>query len=119
MDAGPFRDVWTAVQPDLSSLKSTLAEGDRVFRGASGKMPQAQYAAALGEAIRGLVARYPPTAKPATFRVLDSPMVAWIWIGGLIVFGGGLICLWPAADRARRRATAGYAARVARDLGRA
>ena len=119
MDAGPFRDIWTAVQPDLSSLKTQLAQGDKVFRDASGKMPAAAYGAALGEAIRGLVGRYPPTAKPATFRVLASPLVAWIWTGGLIVFAGGLICLWPAPDLARRRATAGYAARVARELGRA
>ena len=46
-------------------------------------------------------------------------MVAWIWIGGIIVFGGGLIALWPAPRHARRRATAGYAARVAQELGRA
>jgi len=45
--------------------------------------------------------------------------VAWIWIGGLIVFAGGLIALWPAPDAARGRARAGYAARVAQDLDRA
>jgi cytochrome c-type biogenesis protein CcmF len=45
--------------------------------------------------------------------------VTWIWLGGLIVFAGGLIALWPAPDAGRRRVTAGYAARVARELGRA
>ncbi len=38
-------------------------------------------------------------------------MVAWIWLGSLLVFLGGLICIWPTADLAHRRATAGYAAR--------
>jgi cytochrome c-type biogenesis protein CcmF len=65
------------------------------------------------------VRSYPRTAPPATVRFIVSPMVAWIWMGGLIVAGGGLICLWPAPDLARRRVTAGYAARVARELGRA
>jgi cytochrome c biogenesis factor len=46
-------------------------------------------------------------------------MVAWIWIGALITFGGGIIALWPAPDAARRRASARAAARVAQDLGRA
>ena len=46
--------------------------------------------------------------------------MTWIWIGGLIVFAGGLIALWPAPDAARApRRAAGYAARVARELGRA
>ena len=44
-------------------------------------------------------------------------MVTWIWLGALLVFLGGLICIWPTADLAHRRATAGYAARVARELG--
>ena len=45
--------------------------------------------------------------------------MAWIWLGGLIVFAGGLIALWPAPDAARGRVRAGYAARVAQDLDRA
>jgi cytochrome c-type biogenesis protein CcmF len=81
-------------------------------------VPQ-DYAQALGIAVNGLVDRYTRTAPPATFRLIVSPMVAWIWLGALVVFAGGLVCLWPSADLARRRATAGYAARVARELGRA
>jgi cytochrome c-type biogenesis protein CcmF len=55
----------------------------------------------------------------ATFRVLISPMVTWVWVGALMVFGGGIICLWPAPRTAPSRATAAYASRVARELGRA
>ena len=51
--------------------------------------------------------------------MIASPLVAWIWIGGLVVFAGGLIALWPTADAASRRVRARYAARVARELGRA
>jgi cytochrome c-type biogenesis protein CcmF len=62
---------------------------------------------------------YQNDPPPATFRIISSPLVMWIWLGGLITISGGLIALWPAPDAARRRATAGLKARVAQDLGRA
>jgi cytochrome c-type biogenesis protein CcmF len=119
MDAGVRRDVWTAVQPDTSQLMPIVKKGDEVFRAAMTKMPPEQFRASLGQAIRGLVDNYPASAPPATFRLIVSPLVAWIWLGSLCVIFGGLICLWPAPDLAHRRARAGYAARVARELGRA
>jgi cytochrome c-type biogenesis protein CcmF len=111
--------VWSAVTPNLDPTLKTVKIGDATFRDAQGKLPQAQYDQALGTAINGLVTNYRRNAPPATFRLIVSPMVTWIWLGGIMVFLGGLICLWPAGDLARRRATAGYAARVARELGRA
>jgi cytochrome c-type biogenesis protein CcmF len=119
MKAGLGRDVWSAVTPNLDPTLKTVKIGDATFRGAQGKLPQAQYDQALGTAISGLVSNYRKNAPPATFRLIVSPMVTWIWLGGIMVFLGGLICLWPTGDLARRRATAGYAARVARELGRA
>ena len=67
----------------------------------------------------GLRASYARNPPPATFRVIVSPLVTWIWLGALIVFPGGLIALWPAPRARRGRCAAGYAARVARELGRA
>jgi cytochrome c-type biogenesis protein CcmF len=119
MDAGPLRDVWTAVQPDTGPLQKIVREGDQRLRAAADDLTPAQFGEFTGRAVAGLVRSYPRTAPPATFRLIVSPMVAWIWTGGLIVAIGGLICLWPAPDLARRRVTAGYAARVARELGRA
>ncbi|WCB93033.1 Cytochrome c-type biogenesis protein CcmF [Baekduia alba] len=119
MMAGVGRDVWSAVTPDLDPTLATVKQGDAVFKGAQGKMDQQEYSTALGTAIRGLTDNYAKSAPPATFRLIVSPLVAWVWIGGLMVFLGGLICIWPTPDLAHRRATAGYAARVARDLGRA
>jgi cytochrome c-type biogenesis protein CcmF len=119
MMAGFGRDVWSAVTPDLDPTLKTVKTGDKVFKDAFGKMDAQQYSTALGTAIRELTATYARSAPPATFRLIVSPLVAWIWIGGIFVFVGGLICIWPTADLAHRRATAGYAARVARDLGRA
>jgi cytochrome c-type biogenesis protein CcmF len=119
MNAGVRRDIWSAVTPDTTRVLRKVKEGDAIFAKARGVLPDDQYRQNLGDAIVGLVRNYKADAPPATFRLIVSPMVAWIWLGGLVVIGGGLICLWPAPDLARRRARAGYAARVARDLGRA
>jgi hypothetical protein len=45
--------------------------------------------------------------------LLVSPLIMWIWIGGLIVFGGGLLALSPSLGALRRRAAAGARARRA------
>ena len=119
MHATLGRDVWTAVQPDISSLRPIIDRGDKIFTDAAGKLTPQQEAVALGQAISGLVARYRTSAPPPTFRLIESPLVTWIWIGGIIVFFGGLIAMWPAPDARRRRVTAGYSARVAREFGRA
>jgi cytochrome c-type biogenesis protein CcmF len=109
--AGMLRDFWSAYQPDQESIRKVVDALDERLADAS---PTQQLRAALG--LTEVLRQSPP---PATFRLIESPMVAWIWIGSTIVFLGGLLCAWPAADPARRRATARAAARVAQDLGRA
>jgi cytochrome c-type biogenesis protein CcmF len=116
--SGLRRDLWTTVAPDIGGLEQVASRGDEVFRKATA-LPEEQRAAALGVALRRLVDRYRSDAAPATFRVLVSPLVTWIWLGALIVFLGGLITIWPAPAGARRRVTAAYASRLARELGRA
>jgi cytochrome c-type biogenesis protein CcmF len=111
MKAGPLKDVWTAVSPDLEALRPVIEEGNKV-------VPVMRPDLGL-VALQAIAQRYADRPPPATFRVIASPMVFWIWAGALIVVGGGLIALWPAPDAARRRATASLRARVAEDLGRA
>ncbi len=119
LKAGVQRDVWAAISPDIQALLPIIEEGDRVFADAAGKIPPGAEGALLGQALTGIVDRYVADPPPATFRLITSPMVTWIWLGALIVFGGGLIAMWPAPDAARRRVSARYAARLAQDLGRA
>jgi cytochrome c-type biogenesis protein CcmF len=119
MKAGLRRDIWSAVTPNLDPTLKIVKDGDAKFRAAAGTLPQEQFDKAAGAVISGLVRNYQRDAPPATFRLIVSPMVTWIWLGGILVFFGGIVCIWPTADLARRRATAGYAARVARELGRA
>jgi cytochrome c-type biogenesis protein CcmF len=111
LKAGLRRDLWMAVEPDLGPLQGIIHDADRRFSRAS---PDVQ--ALVIAAVAGRYDRRPP---PATFRIIVSPLVTWIWLGALVVFAGGLIALWPAPLALRRRAAAGYSARVARELGRA
>jgi cytochrome c-type biogenesis protein CcmF len=121
LDAGLRKDLWTVVSPDINDLMPRVKEGDRVFaRAAEGGQLSAQDTGALlGEALRGLASSYASDPPPATFRLIVSPLVTWMWIGAIVVFLGGLIALWPGPDAARRQVAARYAARVAEDLGRA
>jgi cytochrome c-type biogenesis protein CcmF len=119
MKAGLRRDLWTAMSPDISKMRPIIDKGDKAFAGIEGKVPPKTQAIFLGQALNGLVQRYRNQPPPASFRMISSPLVAWIWIGGLVVFTGGLIALWPAGDPARGRVRGRYAARVARELGRA
>ncbi|HEX8745406.1 MAG TPA: cytochrome c-type biogenesis CcmF C-terminal domain-containing protein [Thermoleophilaceae bacterium] len=108
---GLTRDLWTAVQPDLSVLMDPIRRANRDFTGRSGEV-QALIVAAIAD-------RYRRHAPPATFRFIDSPMVAWIWIGGGLGLVGSIWALWPAAEARRRRESSLAAARLGRELSRA
>jgi cytochrome c-type biogenesis protein CcmF len=107
LKAGATHDFWTAVQPDAGWLNKVIAKGNEL-------PPDA---APL--ALQAIADRYAQSPPAASFRMISSPLVTWIWLGGIIVMAGGLLALWPAPDLARRRATAGLKARVAQELGRA
>jgi cytochrome c-type biogenesis protein CcmF len=111
MKAGLTRDLWTAIRPDPEYLNKVI---DALVDKTKNQPVDRQF-----KAVGNLLGVYRQGAFPAQFRLISSPLVTWIWLGGIIVFCGGLIALWPAPDAARRRATAGYAGRVARELGRA
>jgi cytochrome c-type biogenesis protein CcmF len=113
LDAGLRRDVWVSVAPDTRRLEPRVKEGDEVFAAAEDDLAPGERDAFLAEALRGLVRSYVDEPPPATFRLLVSPMVTWIWIGAIVVFLGGLIALWPSPRTVR--ATAAYAARVGRE----
>jgi cytochrome c-type biogenesis protein CcmF len=113
MDAGITRDIWSAMQPDISTpqLQKFISVGNS-------KIPLVR--PDEGRIVIALMARYylqhPPVAQ---FHLIVSPMVMWIWIGGAIVFGGGLIAMWPMPSTVRRRVSARSLSRAARGLARA
>jgi cytochrome c-type biogenesis protein CcmF len=114
--AGWSRDVWTAVSPDTSTLMPIVSKGDKVFDGPGAHISPAQRNVLLAQALQGLADRYARSAPPATFRLLVSPLVSWIWFGAFIVFLGGLIAIWPSPRTVGRRVAAAYAARVGREV---
>jgi cytochrome c-type biogenesis protein CcmF len=121
LKAGALRDVWTAMTPDIDALKPMIDEGDKVFErfAQDGNVTDAARSEALAQILVAITERYKRNPPPTTFRVIASPLVTWIWIGALVIFAGGATALWPGGDSVRRRARAGYKARVARDLGAA
>jgi len=36
-------------------------------------------------------------------RVTFNPLVRWVWLGGMLMAVGGLVVMWPQADRRRRQ----------------
>jgi cytochrome c-type biogenesis protein CcmF len=117
LDAGLRRDFWVSVAPDTARLDARIKEGDAVFAKSdkAGALTAGERERFLGEALSGLTSFYAKQTPPATFRVLVSPMVTWIWLGALVVFLGGLIALWPSPRTVSRRVSAAYAARVGRE----
>jgi cytochrome c-type biogenesis protein CcmF len=107
LSAGPTRDIWTAVQPDLGHFQRAIAQADQRFADAS---PATQ-----GLLLSAIAARYQAAPPPATFRMIVSPLVEWVWLGGGIAALGGLLALWPSrVARRSRRASAVVAVRLRR-----
>jgi cytochrome c-type biogenesis protein CcmF len=118
-------DLWTAMRPDLEPLDGMIAGADRrLTRLANGNDPgdaeaQQQLSYLQGLAIRAIAERYETDSSPINLRVNVNPFVIWIWLGGAVAIGGALFALWPAPATRRRQVSDVYAARLARDLGRA
>jgi cytochrome c-type biogenesis protein CcmF len=98
------RDIWSAAQPDLTAVEPMIRDADRRFPKASSQLE--------GFMVAAIVDRYMRASARVDFRLMVSPLVAWIWIGGVIVVGGAMIALWPVPRRARRRALAPAAQRA-------
>jgi cytochrome c-type biogenesis protein CcmF len=116
LSASLRRDLWSAVQPNMAALQPLIAKANMLVPPAAAPKVRAVVAFTLLGAIAQRYRQHPPAAQ---FRFIVSPMVTWIWLGGLIVFGGGMIALWPAPAAVRGRVRAGYLARVGQELGRA
>jgi cytochrome c-type biogenesis protein CcmF len=114
MDASLTRNVWTAIEPDIETpnLKRIVTAGNNT-------LPPSEALVAIAYLARAYLQHPPPTQ----FNFLVSPLVFWIWIGGLIAGGGGLIAMWPAggwvAYLVRRRVAVRSRARALRGLARA
>jgi cytochrome c-type biogenesis protein CcmF len=125
LDSSFRRDLWAAIKPlgtTLAANGAQLPEAQLVSEAdatISPKWPGLTQLAVAERELQAIVKHYLKAPPPASFTLLDSPLVMWIWIGGAIVLLGGLIAIWPPPAALRGRIRARYFARVARDLRRA
>ncbi len=89
IDASLTRDLWSAIQPEIETprLKRVIEVGNRTI-------PFSRPDEGLF-VIDFLAHEYLQHPPPAQFRLEVSPLIMWIWLGGLIVFAGGLLALSP------------------------
>ncbi len=113
MDAGVIRDIWSAIAPDISTPRL-----QHVMSIANKTIPYVRPDEGL-IAIAVLAREYLKSPPPAQFHLIVSPLVMWIWIGGLIAVGGALIAAWPAPSAVRSRARVAVRTRPADGLVRA
>jgi cytochrome c-type biogenesis protein CcmF len=105
LDAGLRRDIWTAVQPNIDPLQPLITQGNKLVPPADPEIAFILLAA--------IAKHYVNSSPAASFHLMNSPLVTWIWFGGFIVFAGGITAIWPTE---RRRVRARYLAHVGRDL---
>jgi cytochrome c-type biogenesis protein CcmF len=105
---GATRDFWIAMVPNTAPLNAPISEADRKF---STSNPDVQ-----AVVMAAIVNSYATHAPPASFHVLVSPLIVWIWVGGAVVLLGALTAIWPSPEARRRRVTALYGARLGREL---
>jgi cytochrome c-type biogenesis protein CcmF len=116
--AGARKDFWISIEPDTRMIQRRAGAADERF-GAymrarvlpvirqdpsqAGALTE-QLVAVQGLATDRIIADYtrPEMATTATFRVIVSPIVSWIWAGAIITILGALFAVWP-ARRDRRR----------------
>ena len=81
----------------------------------SNKQPQFEPSTEVGIRTSAMLDLYVVLAgvrdDTAELRISFNPLVVWVWIGGMIMAIGGLIVMWPQAER--RRAPSGYVATLA------
>jgi cytochrome c-type biogenesis protein CcmF len=104
-------EIQSALQPEINQANALVARD-----GSIGPTKQTELSYYLLAAIARGYLRHPPSAP---LKLASTPLVAWLWIGALILLVGALIAIWPGPGAVTGRARARYLARVAQELGRA
>jgi cytochrome c-type biogenesis protein CcmF len=110
ISASLTRDVWSAISPEIETprLKRIIEVGNKTI-----PFSRPDEGLFVIDFLAHEYLKHPP---PAQFRLLVSPLIMWIWIGGLIVFGGGLLALSPSPGALRRRVARPATLELAREV---
>ena len=73
------------------------AQPQRDFYPATGQQSSTEVdiLSTLKEDLYVILAGYDEKTNAATFKVLINPLTKWLWIGGVMLGFGTLICMWP------------------------
>jgi cytochrome c-type biogenesis protein CcmF len=109
LDAGLTHDIWVVISANTQPLDPIISKGDAAFShalSAVSKLPRSEQASKLADifqlrdrAVSELTQRWVTRPWPTQFLIEVSPLVTWLWLGGIIAGIGGLIALAPAAPR--------------------
>jgi cytochrome c-type biogenesis protein CcmF len=93
-----------------SRVLTTLHPGQRVYPTSQSPFASVDIRYGLLQDLYVILGEFDREAgRWATIKAQIHPMIAWIWLGGVVVVGGGLVAVWPQ----RRRAPAALTAREA------
>ncbi len=122
MDVGDYRVRYDRPRMEVDPEKrmiftdvTLLGDGDRALGRVSPakfvyrlhpEMPTTEVAIRSGvvDDLYVIMSTVDPTTRRATFRVIIRPLVAWIWIGGVVGLLGAVIAMWPSARDLAARA---------------
>ncbi|HTU30186.1 MAG TPA: cytochrome c-type biogenesis CcmF C-terminal domain-containing protein [Solirubrobacteraceae bacterium] len=112
LDAGLTHDIWVVISANTQPLDPIINKGDAAFSramSAIAKLPRSQQGQKLTDlfqlrdrAVEELTDRWVTRPWPTSFLIEVSPLVTWLWIGGIIAVLGALISLSPVSPRRRR-----------------
>jgi cytochrome c-type biogenesis protein CcmF len=117
LKSGFMRDIWTVPEQNLAPLAPSINHANAQMQSALraiSRFPEATQRrllasnspiwAARNARILRLASQYVSHPWPVTFLIIVSPLVMWLWIGGLIMAAGALISLRPIPVLSRLRA---------------
>ena len=107
--------LWTAatvaISADGRALGAVYPE-KRFYKKPEQPTTEVAIRSTFGEDLYVVLASYELKTGAAIFQVFLNPLIAWMWIGGLVMTIGAGICMWPSFAERRVESTADAAERV-------
>jgi len=86
--------VWKADGDKLSPIASVTPE-KRFYKKPRQPTTEVSIWSTLGGDLYVVLGSFDPQSQLATFQAYINPLVCWMWIGGVVMALGTVICMWP------------------------
>ena len=86
---------------DAGRPVGTLQPGQRLYPGSNSPFASVAVRYGFVRDFYVILGSFDREGQWAQIKAQVHPMVAWIWLGGVVVLLGGGLALWPAGRRAR------------------